>query len=86
MTLEQQKAGVQEPSGFTHSPLDHSRLYSVCLSSEGSSPTKPEGLACAVLTWLGAVLRGLWVQCWGKVLPPGFRRVKSLRGQAGLPL
>lgn len=35
----------------------------MCLSSIGSSPTEPEGLACAVLIWLGAVWRGL--QCWG---------------------
>lgn len=85
MILEQQKAGVQEHSGFTHSLVDHSRLGSVCLSSVGSSPTKPEGLANAALTWLGAVLRGLWIQCWGKFLSSGFSSVQSLRGQAGLP-
>lgn len=56
-------AGVQEHSGFTRLLLSHSRLGSVYLSSVGSSPTKPEDLACAVLTCLGAVLRGLGVQC-----------------------
>ena len=49
MILEWPKPGVQEPSGFACSLLGHSLLGSACLSP---APAKPEGLACALLTWL----------------------------------
>lgn len=77
------RAGVQEDSGFVHSLLGPSRLGSTCLSSIGSGSAKPGGLAYDIPTWLGALLKGLWVQCWGKALSLGFGSVQSLRGQVG---